>query len=252
MIMICSQISNLLGVSCHPLNDDGSIALIDTPFAFEDGDMLPVYMESLGGQIRFFDDGETIMHFHGRGVVIDGLNKVKFIKKIADSQGISLTNSGELEIWSSESEAPSAFAKYLSALIGLVDWEKDQIGQSTDTSILVEEVAQCLRAWKPNALLTPSPEYVGISGQTYKLDFDFNHEAVIAISPHHSAVSAAIKKLVDIKSSPVNSHVKVLAVIDDRYDSKAAKREGLIMDALATVWQMTQLEQQAGLTGKIS
>lgn len=224
--------------------------MIDTSFTFEDGDGVPVYLERVGDQIRFFDDGETILHFYGRGIRIDSPKRARFIKNVAATNGVSLNDMGELEIWSLESQAPAAFAKYISTLIGLIDWEKDQIGLSTDTSLLVAEVAQCLHAWKPGAELTESPEYTGISGKAYKLDFDFNGEAVIAINPHHSAVSAAIKKLLDIKSAPTNSHLKVLAVIDDRYDSKAAKQEGLIMDALATVWPMTRLEQQAGMTGR--
>lgn len=245
--MICTQISNLLGVSCHPLNEDGSVAMIDTSFAFEDGDGVPVYIEKLGTQIRFFDDGETFLHFYGRGMNLDNANKTRFIKSMAEANGVSLNEMGELEIWTSELQAPSAFAKYICTMISLATWEKDQIGLSTDTSLLLDEVAQCLHAWKPYANLIKYPEFTGISGQVYKLDFDFNGEAVIAISPHHSAVSAAIKKLLDIKSAPGNSHLKVLAIIDDRYDSKTAKKEGLIMDALATVWPMTRLEQKAGL-----
>jgi hypothetical protein len=249
--MICTQISNLIGIACHPLNEDGSIAMIDTAFAFDDGDGIPVYLEKIGGQVRFFDDGETILHFYGRGVKIDSAKKTRFIKNIAATNGVTLTDMGVLEIWAPESQAPSAFASYMSAMVGLTGWEKDQTGLSTDISLLITEVAQCLHAWKPNAQLTEDPEYIGISGESYKLDFDFNGEAVIAISPHHSAVGAAVKKLLDIKSAPKNSGLKVLVVIDDRYDSKAAKKEGLIMDALATVWPMTRLEKQAGMAGQL-
>jgi hypothetical protein len=248
--MVCSQISLLLGFECHPLNEDGSVAMIDTSLAFEDGDAMPVYVEKLGNQVRFFDDGETFLHFYGRGVKLDTLNKTKFIKLIARSNGVSLNDAGELEIWSSEVEAPAAFAKYLCTMTGLRVWEKDQIGLSTDTSLLVEEVAQCLKAWKPTQDITPDPEYRGISGQVYKLDFSFDGEAVIALSPHHSSVSTAIKKLLDIRSQPENSGLRILAVIDDRYDSRAAKKEGSIMEALATVWPMTRLEQAARLSTK--
>lgn len=246
--MNCTNISDLLGISCQPLNEDGSIAMIETSFTFDDGEAVPVFLEKNGGQVRFFDDGGTIMHFLGRGVRLDDHKRTRFIKSMAATNGVTLSEIGELEIWAPEDQAPAAFAKYIGTLMGLAGWEKDQTGVSTDTSLLVAEVAQCLHAWKPNVGITKSPEYTGVSGQSYELDFDFNGEAVIAISPHHNAVSAAIKKLLDIKSAPANAGLKVLAVIDDRYDSKAAKREGLIMDALATVWPMTRLEQQAGIT----
>ena len=48
--MICTNIFNLTGIRCHPLNDDGSIAMISTPFTFEDGDPIPVYIERIGIQ----------------------------------------------------------------------------------------------------------------------------------------------------------------------------------------------------------
>lgn len=246
--MICTNLHDLLGVQCHPLNEEGSIAMIDTSFVFQDGDSVPVFIETFGNHIRFFDDGNTFLHFYSRGMSLDREIKLRFIKNIADANGLTFNDSSELEIWCTDADAPKAFANYIGAMVSLAAWEKDQIGLSSDTSILLDEVAQCLRAWKPSALLTPSPEFTGISGQVYKLDFDFSGEAVIAISPHHSAVSAAIKKLLDIKSAPANSNLQVLAIIDDRYDSKTAKKEGLIMDALATVWPMTKLEKQAGLT----
>jgi hypothetical protein len=248
--MICSQISKLLGIVCHPLNEDGSVAMLETPFVFEDGAHLPIFLEKSGPQIRFFDDGRTIMHFYGRGVAIDEGRRTRFIKSAAESNGVALNDKGILEIWAAERDASLAFAKYMSTMTQLAGWEKDQIGQSTDASILIAEVAQCLKAWKPTATIKEGPEYLGISGQYYRLDFDVDGQAVIAITPHHVAVSAAIKKLLDIKSRPDHSDLKVMAVIDDRYDSKAAKREGLIMDALATVWPMTKLEEKAGLKGR--
>lgn len=245
--MICSQLSKLIGIVCHPLNEDGSVAMLETPFVFEDGTPLPIFLEKSGPRIRFFDDGRTIIHFYGRGVAIDEGQKNRFIKRAAESNGVALNDKGVLEIWAAEHDASLAFAKYLSAMTQLASWEKDQIGQSADASILIAEVAQCLRAWKPSATIKEGPAYLGISGQNYRLDFDVDGQAVIAISPHHVAVSAAIKKLLDIKSRPDHSDLEVIAVIDDRYDSKAAKREGLIMDALAIVWPMTKLEEKAGL-----
>jgi len=244
--MICSNISRLLGIVCHPLDSDGTVAMLETPFIFEDGKQLPIFLEKLGRTVRFFDDGYTLMHFYGRGVSVDEGRRTRFIKNAAESNGVTLNDRGILEILAHEDAAAEAFAKYMSTMTQLAGWEKEQIGQSTDASILIAEVAQCLRAWKPHAEIIESPQFIGVSGQVYKLDFDMDGEGIIAISPHHAAVSAAIKKLLDIKSRPENSELKILAIIDDRYDEKAAKREGLIMDALANVWPMTKLEERAG------
>ena len=109
-----------------------------------------------------------------------------------------------------------------------------------------------LHAWKPSAILIEEPEYIGISGHVYKFDFDFDGSAVIAISPHHNAVSSAIKKLLDVKSVSEYSDLKTLVIIDDRYDDEMAKRESLVIDALANVMLMTKLAKQAGASSRAS
>lgn len=250
--MICSQISELLGFTCQPLSDDGSVALIDTPFSFEDGVSVNVFVEKTGSQIRFFDDGEILLHFLGRGVRLDGARQTRFIKTIADSHGVSFTEQGELEIWTSSLTASVAFASFTSTLVGLIEWEKGQIGVASDLSLLISEVALCLQAWKPVAKLTNNPAYTGISGHVYKLDFDFDGQGVIAITPHHAAVSSAIKKLVDILSAPNNQKMKIMVVIDDRQDPVGAAKESLILDAVSNVMSMTALEKQAGLSNSLS
>ena len=96
--MICSTLSGLIGFTCQPLNDDGSVAMIDTPFAFPDGDGIPVFVEKPQGRTRFFDDGATIMHLLGRGVVLDDHRKTRLMKDLAEPNGVALTDMGELEI----------------------------------------------------------------------------------------------------------------------------------------------------------
>jgi len=245
--MICSQISSLIGISCHPLTDDGDVAMIDTSFAFEDGAGIPVYVEKVGEHVRFFDDGGVILHLRGRGVNLDDNRKTRFIKSLAEPVGVTLSDMGELEIWANAKDSPSAFAKYISAMLALVRWEHDQIGVGTDMTLFIGEVAFCLRALKPGAELIEEPEYRGISGHVYKLDFNFDGSAVIAISTHPNSVSSAAKKLLDIRGAEENSGLKVLVVIDDRPDEEGAKNEGRILDSVANVWMMSRLEKQAGL-----
>lgn len=242
--MICSDLFKIIGVTCHPLTDD--VAMIDTSFAFEDGDGVAVFVEKAGKQIRFFDDGKVILHFLGRGLTLDG-KRAKFIKNIAEPHGVSLNSMGELEVWASEKEAPIAFAKFVSTIVGICSWERDHVGTATDTSLLVDEIGMYLRAWKPEANLVKDPEYRGISGFVYHLDYKMDGMGVVALTPHHSSVGAAVRKLLDIRSQPENQGLNFLAVIDDRYDLEAANREGLVIEALANVWTMTRLEKQVRL-----
>jgi hypothetical protein len=86
----------LLGFELHYLDDDGTSAVIDTPFVFEDQDPLPVYVEECDGRLRIWDDGGVIDHFDG-----------------------------ELETWADRDRLPAAFAQYLAALVELVCWERE-------------------------------------------------------------------------------------------------------------------------------
>jgi hypothetical protein len=244
-MMICDELSKLLGISCHHLADD--IAVVDTAFAYKDGDPVQLFIEKIGPQVRFFDDGGTLLHFLGRGMSLDG-KKIKFIKAIAEPHGVALNVNGELEIWTSQNDAPGAFVRYLATIVGIIDWEEKHIGASTDISLLVEEIGLCLRAWRPELAIQSEPEYTGISGQKFKLDYFFDEFGVIGVTPHHSSVGSALRKLIDIKAKAENSDLKILAIMDDRLDPESAKKEGLVMESIAKVWKMTSLEQQSKIS----
>ncbi|MRW87664.1 DUF1828 domain-containing protein [Pseudoduganella sp. FT26W] len=244
--MICNRLSEILGFTCHPLTDDGLIAMVDTPFRYPDGDELPVFIEKLGPQIRFFDDGGGLLHLLRRGVSLDDHRKTKFIKSIADPHHVSLNESGELEIWSTEEGAPAAFAHYVSAMLGLSKWESEQVGVSTDLSLFLDEVEVCLRAWKPKSVIGDSPEYKGISGHVYKLHFSLDDDAVLAVNPRHASVSSAAKKLLDIRAVDQYKGLKIIVVMDDRHDRQSARNEARVLDVVGSVIMMSALERQAG------
>ncbi|MEJ8811401.1 DUF1828 domain-containing protein [Variovorax ureilyticus] len=246
---VCTDLTSLIGVTCYPLSDDGSVAMLDTSFKFADGDDAPVFVEKTAGQVRFFDDGGVLLHFAGRGVRIESLRNVRFIQNLSAAYGVKLNDDGELELWANERDAPAAFANYVSTLVALTAWERDQQGVASDLTLLIDEVEMCLRAIDPAWAPVPRPEYVGVSGQRYHLDFDFNGSGVIAITPHKLTVSSAIRKLLDIKSKPDNMGFEALIILDDRADPDGAKSEGRVLDAVGRVWPMTRLEQQAGFKG---
>lgn len=245
--MICSSFSDMLGFVCHPLSDDGSVAMIDTPFAFPDGDEIPVFVEKIGDNVRFFDDGGVILHLLGKGVALTDHRKTKFLRNLCEPHGVSLTDMGELEIWTKAKEAPTAFAKYISTMLALSSWEFEQSGTSTDTSFLLDEVVMCLRAWKSSSTLRDGREFVGISGHSYKMDVEFDGVSVLAIGTHPAAVSSTAKKLLDIRAASENQGLEVMVVIDDRADSETAKREGLVLNSVSNVMMMTKLQRHARL-----
>ncbi len=244
--MICSSLPSITGLECHPINDDGSVAMIETAFCFEDGDSFPVYVQKIGGQVRFFDDGGVLLHFMGRGLQFENHRRTRFIKAAGEPFGVSLNEIGEFEIWAPADKAPTAFSNYISALVSITSWEKQQVGTQIDIAHFIDEVGLYLRAWKPKANLRPEPQYTGISGNTYTLDFDLDGKAVVAITTHPNSVSSALRKLLDIRSSPANSKLQTLVVLDDRFDQEAAKRESLVLESVASVLPMTRLQKNAG------
>lgn len=249
--MICHQLSKLLGFECSPLTDGGDIALVSTPFKFDDGDAIPVFVEKVHGQVRFFDDGGALMHFIGRGVRIENKKQATFLVNAAAKNGAVFSDSGDIEAWASLDKAHEAFAKFLASMLDLASWEREQRGSNTDTSLFVEEVALALRAWKPSADITVGPPFMGVSGKTHKLDFLVDGKGVIATGIHPNAISSMLHRLIDIRGLIANVDTPFLIVIDDRTDPDAAERESKVVQAVATAMKFTDLERNAFRAGTL-
>lgn len=243
--MICEQLTSLLGFECSPITESGDIALISTPFRFDDGDALPVFVEMIGGMVRFFDDGGTLRHFIGRGVKIENKRHATFLTNAAAKNGAKFTDFGEIEAWSSENEPGLAFSKFMASMLALTAWERDQRGVDTDASAFIEEVAMALRAWKPEASIEEGPMFEGISGRVYRLDFLIDGQAIVATGSHQNAVGSLLHRVIDIRGRIANSDLEILVVIDDRQDASAASREASIVQSVATVMPFSALEQKS-------
>lgn len=240
--MICKKISNLLGLKCYPLSDDGMIALVDNAFTFQDGDSLPVYVEQIGDAIRYFVDGETILHFMGRGAKsVNGVSKS--IRKIVEKNGVTLNHEGIIEILANEQDADVIFNKYLKSLFEIVAWEEDNSVDAPDPQFLVEEVRMYLKTIDPEMTQEPSPEYIGISGHKYTFDFLHGDDAILTIGTHASAVNAAFRKIYDINNNnPISSYV----IIDDRENKEEAKSQQILFSTVASkISTVSSLEKRA-------
>ena len=119
-----AAISKMIGHSCHPLNDKGTIALIDIPFKFADGDDIPAYVEVDLGLVRFYDDGELFDHFYFRGLFRGDEADREVLSAIASSNGVSFTDALKVEIDAVPQDVTVAFANYIAAMSAFVSWEK--------------------------------------------------------------------------------------------------------------------------------
>lgn len=246
--MICNQISDLIGFACHPLDELGQVAMIETPFTFSDGDGVPVFVERVGERVRFFDDGGFYLHFRGRGMSLGGATQTRFLKTAAAQHGVAFTPAGELEVWSNLGSEPQAFARYIGAAMELMRWESEHAGVSAEPSLFIEEVALYLSAWKPNSSLVRHPKVQGITGKMHEFTFGLDGMLVAAVGVHHAAISSVLHKLIDIKAKPDNAGIKTLVVLDDRQDKEASSRESLVIGGVSEVIAMTRLQRQSGMT----
>lgn len=124
--MNSASLSTIIGHVCHVIADDGSLAMIDTPFTFDDGDAIPAYAEFGPGFVRFFDGGDVFDHFEGLGISMEDDADTKFLSDIAESHGLCFTDNGEVEIRSAPEQAAAAFAQYMAAMFAFVKCEKSR------------------------------------------------------------------------------------------------------------------------------
>lgn len=121
--MICNNLLHMTGFACQPISEQGDLARISTPFCFADGDPVPVYVQTFANKVyRFFDDGQTLLHFIGRGMKFKNGHKLRFIANIAQKHGAAMNSNGVLELFSKSDSSADAFAKYITCMIAISHW----------------------------------------------------------------------------------------------------------------------------------
>ena len=243
--MNCDNFQELVGMRCSPLK--GAVEVI-TPFTFSDGGGIEIFAQEMGSQIHFFDDGFTLMHLHSVGIDLgDTKKRWTPLKNIAQAHGVTLSDKGVFQILTPVEKASHGFARIVSTLIGIAAWEREQMGISQDVSMLVDEVAMYLRAWRSKEKLIEKPPTVyGRSRRPLKFDFQFGETFVDAIQPTSQSTGSELRKLLDI-----NEDIAVMVIVDDRKYAEKARQEIEIIGRVGTAWAMSSLMSmsvQAGAT----
>jgi hypothetical protein len=125
--MISLDLKDLLGFDYDFLDDEKNLVAIYTPFFYQDGDSVPVYVEQLDGKCRFFDDGGALWHLTSIGVPLDEPGQEKFVEDLARPCGVSLNDEDELEIFFEPVQARAAFTRFMSAMLAIVRWEYEYL-----------------------------------------------------------------------------------------------------------------------------
>lgn len=233
--MICHNLLNLTGFVCQPINEQGTLARINTPFCFADGDPVPVYVQSFDNDVhRFFDDGQTVLHLIGRGMNFPSGHRLRFLSHLASRHGASLNARGVIEMLTKDSSPAEAFARYISCLVAITHWEIEHQGTDADGSAFATQVAHALLQRHPGSALELRPEYLGSSGKRHALDFKIASSGYLAVKPTQQSAAPALYKLVDITNRQTNADESIVVVIDDRFDKKAAKNTQQVFRSIAS------------------
>lgn len=235
--MICNNLLHMTGFACQPISEQGNLARISTPFCFADGDPVPVYVQSFANNVhRFFDDGQTLLHFIGRGMKFTNGHKLRFLANIAQKHGAAMNDNGVLELFSKGDAPAESFAQYITCLIAIAHWEQEHQGHDANGAAFAQEVAHALLSLHPQSAhrFAAKPTYLGSSGKRHELDFKFEDKGYLAVKPNQQSAAPALYKLVDITNRQTNAEEQLVVVIDDRFDKTAAKNMKQVFRSIAS------------------
>lgn len=224
----------------------GKALFVGLPFLFSDGEPVPLYVETDGDRVRFFDNGDMLFHMAAVGLDVSDRRRWRPFQTIATRYGISLKDDGEFEAWEKTDNAPAGFARFLSAMLAAADWERENVGIPADARWLIDEVEFYLHAWKPKAKFDKSVPVYGFTGRAYEFDFRLDDELIDVIPASPIATGGELRKLLDVRRMSANRDIGIRVVIDDRRDPKRADNEAKIISGLATAWPMSKLISSVG------
>jgi len=244
----CSELPSIFGFECASVDTyrGGTALFVGLPFVYSDGEPVPLYVETEGDRIRFFDNGDTLFHMAAIGLDVSDRRRWRPFHTIAAKYGVSLKDDGEFESWDRAANAPTAFARFLSTMLAAAEWERENIGLPADAHWLIDEVEFYLHAWKPKAKLDKLVSVDGFTGRAYEFDFRLDDELIDVIPASATATGGELRKLLDIRRMSGNRDIGIRVVIDDRRDPNRADNEAKIISGLATAWPMSKLIASVG------
>jgi len=238
--MICELLQSLVRFDCTPIRsingEDG--VEIGTPFSFVDGSAIVIYGFNQNEKTLFSDNGETLMHLASSGISI---KKTSFLRDIVSKFGLTLTDDGDIRILVNNDQSQHALATTISAILAVVEWEREQLGLSENVKNLVEEALLYLQAWKPNSTIKRNQKLKGQSRKEHTFDFHIDNEYIDVISASPIATGASMRKIGDILNSENLGSGVLRVIIDDREDPDRANIEKQILGSMCKAMTFTSL-----------
>lgn len=239
--MSCEGLINRLGYSCREVGE--KIIAVETPFSFADGEPINFYIDDSKELVTLHDNADTLAHLMGMGWDITDRRGWKGIKNIVSAFGLELQDDGAIVGKNNRNLEFDLIAKYISAMLAVVDWEREYLGLTEEQIQYVQEVEMCLRASNREAEIILLPCVEGHSGKTHTFHFDFDGMFVDAAKPRGVRTGAILRKAADVINT--GNQKKILVVMDDREDVERAKAETDILSTMVSVLQFTVLADQS-------
>lgn len=255
--MNCQHFQHLTGMRCEPMEtrDGSEMVAVYSPFTFADGGAIEVFAALEGDHIHLSDEGTTLLHLRSVGLPVSNKRKWSPLKSAIKPYGASLTDDGTFELIApaTSASAGTGFARFMSALISVANWEREHVGLPMGPDLFKEEVAMHLRSWKPQLELRSKPSpLLGLSGKKHSFDFQFGSEYVDAIAANGTSTGAELRKVLDVRGSPEFSQLEVRVVVDDRRDPRAAADEIGILGKVVRAWPMSALIAKSTHSGAMN
>ena len=235
--MICDTLFNRMGFHWR-LRDDGTYRVF-TPFTFEGGEPIGLYLSEGGSIARISDNADTIFHLRGIGLDVGDRRKWRWIASVVEAFKMRVERSGEIVGEAPVGATHSLVSNYIGAMLALVEMERDALNVNEESENYVDEVAGYLGLWRPSDKFLRNVLVSGHSGREHLFHFQLGEELIDAAKPHSSRTGSILRKAADIHNS--SRARPILVVMDDREDPDRASAESDILSTLVSVLPMSRL-----------
>lgn len=230
--MNCANLLENLGYDCA-LRNDGAFRLW-SPFTFDDGEHLGVYIEPNGyGQWLVTDHADALMHASAHGAKLTKARLDRVRNRLGD---VRFTEGGVLSLITGQEDLPNAVTAVLNAAIAISHTERDWLPKTQEerfNSMLgkdLEAVAE--ERLQKRVVVT------GVSGHQIEFPFAVNHPEVglqyIQTVAHGDErldwgdVYKAGGKMLDLKSAGAEDEQRIVIVEDQPNDDDLGKAVTLL------------------------
>jgi hypothetical protein len=239
--MNCEGLLHRLGFECRMVKNN-AIA-VSTPFAFADGEPIGFYLIDTGDSVAISDNADTLAHLAGVGMDVADKRTWRGVKQATEDHGLELRDSGEIAGKADKAGETYLITRYISAILSIVEQEREMLGLTEEQSQYIAEVEMYLRATTKSPLIV-LPQVKGHSGRTHQFHFQRDGELVEAARPHGGRTGSILRKSLDVLNA--GEVKKILVVMDDRENAELAKAETDILSTSVSVIPFSRLMAQAG------